>query len=1025
MALQKLRIPVLMRGGLAQDTDEIALGLGEGFVLQENLKYDRGGVLKKRHGYTAQGDLTFRGLSSVDLTTVRSLHTHRGALVAALGNDPTEIASYTDNGWATHGWAAPCSLRRQGAVRLGEVSCENVQTNVSVDWTIITYLNNQDLYYKQIDSLTGVVVQDERILVSDACKFHRAITLSGGDVAIVYYYDDGLGTTELRCFLLKPNLGSAFVMSAELTLDTTIITGLDAVADPTDPDVFYVAWNPRSDIKVQKLTIGTLPLDAPVSVAGPLTHTEPDTTGPLCADIYSNGDLWVAFARFNAGTADVRLGRWTTTPFAAAGFATAYTTAAAGGTPRVVVGLNGWVGWEPAAGSSTGGGFQLMTSAGASGARRYLWGCKIESRYFRHRSNDWLFLTDDNAAHYALVRPDQGQDGPSTFAYHGAVCLDSAARIERTTFPLSDVPFVVDFGSNKFRWAATVRNGIASPSAALNNGGKGVDLVDIDFAHDQAPCLSATEAAGCLVMGGGCTPHFDGQTPVESGFFRSPILSAPTVTGGAGSIEGADISPGVYNTYLYRAHYEWQDRRGNWHRSEVSEPYSVAVSLANDSARVELTILYLAMTRRGDTSVPGGRNARIAIYRTRKNSPNGPYYRLDDPTVAVLPNVRGIVGAVYRDTVSDATLLALGFGQLYTDGGALPDQLPPPALAVATWQGRAWLISGDNPREIHFSKTIIPGEPPRWNRSELYVEIDDEATGLAVNGPTLIIFARTRIYALSGEGPTDTGALSNWRGPFVVNESVGCVDSRSIVDFPGGTVFQAEQGFHLLASPQAPPVFLGAPVLQAVRDYPLCRGSAHDAAAGRLLWTMARSGGQSLTLVFDYLRNAWQVWTPGGSDSTRYPGALCMHDDAHYYASGLGLMKQTTSFDDDGNYFAWRLILPWARLQGVAGYQRIWHVLVALKRANGVNLLTRLRHDESTAIAQETTHVIADMDGESGGRLVIDTHVANQKCRSVQIELSEELPDGESETGATEIYGIDLEVGQKKGRFKAAQENRR
>ena len=38
MALQKLRIPVLMRGGLAQDTDEIALGLGEGFVLQENLK---------------------------------------------------------------------------------------------------------------------------------------------------------------------------------------------------------------------------------------------------------------------------------------------------------------------------------------------------------------------------------------------------------------------------------------------------------------------------------------------------------------------------------------------------------------------------------------------------------------------------------------------------------------------------------------------------------------------------------------------------------------------------------------------------------------------------------------------------------------------------------------------------------------------------------------------------------------------------------------------------------------------------
>lgn len=1024
MALQKARIPVLIRGGLAQDSDEVALGLGDGFVLQENLKYDRGGVLKKRHGYTAQSNTTFRALDTVDLATVRSLHSHRGALVAALGNDPTEMASYTNGGWAVHGWAAPCSLRRRSAVRVAEGSTKNVQGNVVSDWTLITFLIDKTLLYKQIDTATGAVVQDERIIVTTYCRGHRAIALSGGDVAIAYYFNDGVGTTELRVFLLKPYLSSPAVSSAELVLDTLVIDGVDMVADPTDPDVFYVAWNPRGGgIKVQKLTIGALPLDAPVSVAGPLTHVEPDTTGALCCDIYGNGDLWVAFSRFNAGTADVRLGRWTTSPFAAAGFSTVFSTVAGGGMPRVVVGLDGWVGWEPAAASATGGGFQQMDATGAIyGNRRYLWHCKIESRYFRHRSHDWLFLSDNYADHYALVRPDQGQESPLTVAYHGAVCLDTAGKIG--AYPLADVPAVVTLGSNKFRWATATRNGSSSP-AMLVGGPNGADLVDLDFAHDQAPCLSATEAADCLLMGGGCTPHLDGQSPVESGFFRAPVITTHTVNAGAGSVEGADISPGVYNVYLYCAHYEWQDARGNWHRSEVSTPYEVEVSLANDNAKVALTLLHLALTRRGDTPLLSGRNARIALYRTPKNAPGGPYYRIDDPSVTAMTNARGAVSTDFEDSYSDAMVLALGFGELYTDGGVLPDQLPPPALAVTTWQGRAWLISGDDPKQIHFSKEILPGEPPRWNRSELLVSIAEEATGLAVSGATLLIFSASRVYALSGEGPADTGALVAWRGPYVVSESVGCVDSRSIVDFPGGTLFQSELGFHLLASPQAPPQFIGAGVLQTVRDYPLCRGSAHDAAAGRLLWTMARSGGQSLTLVFDYLRGAWQVWTPGGDDSTRYPTALCVHQDAHHYASAAGLLKQTTSLDDDGNYFAWRLILPWVRLQGVAGFQRLWHVLVALKRGGGVSLLVRLRHDESTALAQETAFALSDMDAESGGRLVVDAHVAQQKGRSVQVELSEELPEDGTETGGLEIYGIDLEIGQKKGRYKAAQENRR
>jgi hypothetical protein len=51
--------------------------------------------------------------------------------------------------------------------------------------------------------------------------------------------------------------------------------------------------------------------------------------------------------------------------------------------------------------------------------------------------------------------------------------------------------------------------------------------------------------------------------------------------------------------------------------------------------------------------------------------------------------------------------------------------------------------------------------------------------------------------------------------------------------------------------------------------------------------------------------------------------------------------------------------------------------------------------------------------------------VANQKGRSLQVELSEELPAGGTESGGLEIYGLSLEIGQKRGRYKGAPENRK
>ena len=175
------------------------------------------------------------------------------------------------------------------------MSCENVQTNVSVDWTIITTLNKlESSYYKQDRQPAGVVVQDERIPVSDACKSpprHHAKRRGRGDV---YYYETtGLARRSCGASCWSNSICCSDERRADAPTPPSSPVR-DAAADPTDPDVFLRRGNPAA---TSRRTHRWMRAGQPRT---PARHQL------LCAVISSNGDLWVAFARFNAGTADVR-----------------------------------------------------------------------------------------------------------------------------------------------------------------------------------------------------------------------------------------------------------------------------------------------------------------------------------------------------------------------------------------------------------------------------------------------------------------------------------------------------------------------------------------------------------------------------------------------------------------------------------------------------------------------------------------------------------------------------------------------
>ena len=158
--------------------------------------------------------------------------------------------------------------------------------------------------------------------------------------------------------------------------------------------------------------------------------------------------------------------------------------------------------------------------------------------------------------------PDCGQGSPSTFAYHGARNgLGTPAARDRSgpRSPLRRRPWRTREQQFPLGCHRAQRN--REPQRrALNNGGKGVDLVDIDFAHDPAPPERNGGRRG-VCDGRGLHAVFRRTNPGRAAGFLSPDPPGPTVTGGACASGNRHLA-WRHNTHLHRAHYEWQDRRG-------------------------------------------------------------------------------------------------------------------------------------------------------------------------------------------------------------------------------------------------------------------------------------------------------------------------------------------------------------------------------------------------------------------------------------------------------------------------------
>lgn len=169
-----------------------------------------------------------------------------------------------------------------------------------------------------------------------------------------------------------------------------------------------------------------------------------------------------------------------------------------------------------------------------------------------------------------------------------------------------------------------------------------------------------------------------------------------------------------------------------------------------------------------------------------------------------------------QDTVVTITFAAdvttAGNRQLYTDGGALQNDLAPSCRSVVASEDRLWCGPLWDRTLWQCSKIILPQEPPLFTDSDTFkVRFpEDTECGAYLDG-ALVVWSKNSTYAVIGAGPSDTGD-GGFGAPRCIISGIGCVNERSVVVTPLGAFFESHRGIELLPRGLGQPVFIGEPI---------------------------------------------------------------------------------------------------------------------------------------------------------------------------------------------------------------------
>lgn len=433
----------------------------------------------------------------------------------------------------------------------------------------------------------------------------------------------------------------------------------------------------------------------------------------------------------------------------------------------------------------------------------------------------------------------------------------------------------------------------------------------VEFTFGKQP--SSALFGDSLYIASGNLIQYDGHRFVETGFHWYPDPTAMSVTQAAGGITAANN-----DTWSYRIYYERQNAQGLIERSTAIPVTFTAKTSPSGNYQFEAgnkkrTITIPTLTTTMDS------NVRIAVYRTEKNPTAGAlYYRVSSYDTgstgdnAYLANSKTASTVTFSDNMTDASLI-LQEVDIVGASGELENIQPQAPNFVSAERNRLVVGGGGVGRfSVQRSKLSTQGYAVAFS-DVLSEEVDRSSgpvTGLASLGDSTIVFKRSHIWAIDGEGPDNLG-IGGWALPRLVSSDVGCTSEPSIVVTPVGVMFKSSKGIYATNAQQA--TYAGADV-EAFNGNDVVSAS-HFPDTNYVVFCSSTGS----ALVYDYFFNQWSTFTNhkavgAATTSSRF---LYMKPDGTVYIS------DSDSWLDAGVPYSLRIVTNWMKLGKLQDFMRV------------------------------------------------------------------------------------------------------
>lgn len=509
-------------------------------------------------------------------------------------------------------------------------------------------------------------------------------------------------------------------------------------------------------------------------------------------------------------------------------------------------------------------------------------------------------------------------------------------------------------------------------------------LSKVSFTHSP----SFAELGNTLHCSGGILYAYDGVEWAEHNFLQVPISPIVTRT-------GAGLIPDN-TTYYYATVYEWQDAAGQTHESAPSQATTFLLASGVGASTLSIKLPTLKLTFRKS-------QIYIAVYRSNDGLN---FYRCKNTGIG--SNIQNNTATDFI-TYSDNIASLLDQKLLYTSGGEVPNIASPACNYISAYKKRLISIPSEDSNTWWYSKDIVPastgsiGTPAAF--SPFFVDSVDEKggalTGAIQMDDKLILFKKTGIFVLQGDGPTNSGAQNDFSPAQLIATDTGCISGGSLVVTPVGVMYSSGKGIYLLDR-SLTVQYIGAPVETYNYLQVLDATMIYDKNEIRFILS------SSYILVYNYYFNQWSVFV---IDATQ----AVIWKNAYTYCFGVQTSQESSvSFLDNGiTHISIKIRTAWLSFAQIQGFQRIYKLLLLGEYKGPHRFSVNVFVDFNQASVQSVE--IANYTQTLPSPVQYRVFTSRQKCQSMQFLITELPPVGFVSNEGLQFTGMAMEVGVKRG----------